>query len=161
MDDLARYVKNLEPGPVEETTQLELLLAEVWDDLGGDEGGMSDRKLGGRIKRVEWNSPVLSFVIERHGGTVLGSKRAELQQWSVDLDLQTATCERTGQRQLSPMAKRVDVGFIADMTADRIVSGKPDNRLSWLGDGCVRVEVRKIFPAHSRNSRPSRDGEND
>ncbi len=31
MDELRDYFNRLEPGPVEETTRLERLLAEVWD----------------------------------------------------------------------------------------------------------------------------------
>jgi hypothetical protein len=41
MDELRNYLNTLEPGPVEETTHLERLLAEVWDDLGRDNGGMA------------------------------------------------------------------------------------------------------------------------
>ena len=149
MDELRNYLNTLEPGPVEETTHLERLLAEVWDDLGGDNGGMAGHKLIRRMARFEWHRPILTFLIERHGGTVLGSTRAELQRWSVDLDRQTATCERTGHRQLSPMARRVDVGPIADEVAGRIVVGKSDDRLSWLGDGRVRVVMARIFPERS------------
>ena len=149
MDELKDYLNSLEPGPVEETTHLERLLAEVWDDLGGDNGGMAGHKLIGRMEDVQWNPPLLTFVIERHGGTVLGSTRAELQRWTVDLDRQTATCQRTGHRQLSPMAKRVDVGSIADQIASRIVGGEADDRLTWLKDGRVRVEMGRIFPAQS------------
>ena len=149
MDELRDYLNRLEPGPVEETTHLERLLAEVWDDLGGDNGGMAGHKLIRRMARVEWHRPILTFLIERHGGTVLASTRAELQPWSVDLDRGTATCERTGHRQLSPMARRVDVGPIADEVARKIASGEADDQLSWLGDGRVRVEVGKIFPAQS------------
>jgi hypothetical protein len=149
MDELRNYLNTLEPGPVEETTHLEHLLAEVWDDLGGDNGGMAGHKLIRRMARVEWHRPILTFLIERHGGTVLGSTRAELQRWSIDLERQTATCERTGHRQLSPMARRVDVGPIADEIARKIASGEADDQLSWLGDGRVRVEVGKIFPAQS------------
>jgi hypothetical protein len=86
MDELMNYLKNLEPGPVEMTTHLERLLAEVWDDLGGDNGGMAGIKLIRRMEQVEWHRPIPIFLIERHGGTVLGSTRAELQRWSVDLD---------------------------------------------------------------------------
>jgi hypothetical protein len=139
-------MKNLEPGPIEETTHHERLLSEVWDDLGGDEGGMTGQKLVGRMKHIEWHPPVLSFSIERHGGTVLGSTRAEVQQWCVDIDRQIASCESTGHRQLSPMARRVDVDSIAEQIAGRIANGEADDRLSWLGDGPVRVEVGKIFP---------------
>ena len=110
---------------------------------------MAGHKLIRRMERVEWHRPILTFLIERHGGTVLGSTRAELQPWSVDLDRGTATCERTGHRQLSPMARRVDVGPIADEVAGRIVVGKSDDRLSWLGDGRVRVELGRIFPERS------------
>ena len=105
MDELRNYLNTLEPGPVEETTHLERLLAEVWDDLGGDNGGMAGHKLIRRMERVEWHRPILTFLIERHGGTVLGSTRAELQRWSVDLDRGTATCERDGQPAIMPMAE--------------------------------------------------------
>ncbi len=149
MTTLRNYLSSLEPGPVEETTQIERLLADIWDHLGGDDGGMTGQKLVGRMKQVEWKSPLLTFSIERHGGTVLGSTRAELQQWCVDIDRQIATCERTEHRQLSPMATRIDVGSIADEIADKIVDCKPDDRLSWLGDGRVRVELSRVFPADS------------
>jgi hypothetical protein len=101
------------------------------------------------MEQVEWHRPILTFLIERHGGTVLGSTRAELQRWTVDLDRQTATCERTGHRQLSPMARRVDVGPIADEVARKIASGEADDRLRWLGDGRVRVVMVRIFPERS------------
>jgi len=149
MDELRDYLKNLEPGPVEETTHLERLLAEVWDDLGGDNGGMAGHKLIRRMEHVEWHPPVLTFTIERHGWTVLGSTRAELQRWSVDLDLGTATCVRVGSRQLLWMAERVDVGPIADEVAHKIASGEADDRLRWLDDERVRVVMVRIFPERS------------
>ncbi len=149
MDELRDYLNRLKPGHVEETTHLERLLAEVGDDFGDDNGGMAGHKLIGHMENIQWNPPVLTFTIERHGGTVLGSTRAELQLWTVDLEHQTATYERTRHRQLSPMARRVDVGSIADEIAARIVDGEADDRLRWLGDGCVRVDVGKIFPARS------------
>ena len=82
-------------------------------------------------------------------GCEVPSTRAELQRWSVDLDRGTATCERIGHRQLSPMERRVDVKSIADDVARKITNGEADERLSWLGDGRVRVEVGKIFPERS------------
>jgi hypothetical protein len=149
MEQLRDFLNRMNPGSVEETTHIERLLSEVWEDLDGDNGGMAGHKLIGRMESVEWNSPVLTFLIERHGATVLSSTRAELQRWTVNVDRQTATCEQTGHRQMSPIARRVDVGSIADEIADRILVGDADERLSWLGDEHVRVEVSKIFPAHS------------
>ena len=149
MDELRNYLNTLEPGPVEETTHLERLLAEVWDDLGGDNGGMAGHKLIRRMEQVEWHRPILTFLIERHGGTVLGSTRAELQRWSVHLDRGTATCVRVSSRQLLPLAERVDVGPIADEVAHMIAGGEADDRLRWLGDGRVRVVMVRIFPERS------------
>jgi hypothetical protein len=149
MDELKGYLKKLEPGPVEQTTQLERLLANVWEDLGGDVAAMTGHKLIGRIEHAQWKPPKLSFTIERHGGTVQGSSRAELQHWAVDLDQKTATCERTGHRQLSPMARRLDVEPIADKIADKIVNGELDDRLRWLPDGRVRVQMGTICPKGS------------
>jgi hypothetical protein len=150
MDKLMDHLKSLDPGLVKVTTHLERSLAEVWDDLdGGNEAGMTGHKLVGQMEQVEWSPPKLIFVIERHGGTVLGSIRADLQRWTVDLEQRTATCERTGHRQLSPMAKRIDVEPIADEIAGMILSGEPDDRLVWLPDGRVRVEMGKIFPEGS------------
>jgi hypothetical protein len=47
------------------------------------------------------------------------------------------------------MAKRVDVSPFADEIADRIVNGEPDDRVHWLPDGRVRVQMGKIFPEGS------------
>ena len=148
-EELKDYLRTIEPGRIARTGDLERLLTEVWEDLGGDEGGMAGRKLIGRMEGAEWHPPTLIFTIERHGGTVLGSSRAELQRWVVDLDRMMATCERAGHRQLSPTARRVDVGPIAAEIAGLVVGGVIDDRLRWLGDGRVRVEVGRIFPERS------------
>jgi hypothetical protein len=146
MDELRNYLSSQNPDPIEETSRLESLLAGVWHTFGGDDGGMAGHKLIGRMESVEWQPPILSFRVERHGGTVLGSTRAEMQHWTVDLDRRTATSEQAGHRQLSPMARRVDVVPIAHEIASLIAGGVIDERLRWLGDGRVRVEMGKIIP---------------
>jgi hypothetical protein len=68
-------------GFVEEDDVYELvnLLAAAWDDLSIARGsGMEPDKLYDRMEKVHWEPPLLLFVIERHGGTVQGSTRAEL-----------------------------------------------------------------------------------
>ena len=78
-----REVLAVPPPPARE---IEAHLAPVWDALAGDDGGMTSRKLHGRMEVVLWNPPRLTFYIERHGATVLGSSRAEVQEWTVDLE---------------------------------------------------------------------------
>src|SRR5262249_3805180 len=135
----------IKPCRIDQPRELERLLSEVWDDLGGNDLGMAAHKLIGRMEQVQWNPPVLTFVVERHGGTVLGSTRAQLQRWSIDVDRSTATCERAGHRPLSPMAERIDIAPIADEVAGLIIGGVIDDRLRWLCDGRVRVEMGRIF----------------
>src|SRR3954471_2798560 len=94
MDELRDYLSRQKPGPVDETSHLERLLAGNWHALGGDHGGMAGSKLFGRIEAVGRHPPILGLTIERHGGTTLGSTRAEMQRWSVDLDRRTAMLER-------------------------------------------------------------------
>jgi hypothetical protein len=149
MKELRKYLGGQKPGPLKMTSDVEHLLAEVWGDLGSDDGGMAGSKLIGRMEQVEWQPPILSFRIERHGGAVLGSTRAEMQHWSVDLDSRMATFERTGHRQLSPTASRVDIARTAAEIVELIVGGVIDDRLRWLGDGRVRVLMGNIFPQGS------------
>jgi hypothetical protein len=48
----------------------------VWADLeGASDEAMEPWKLG-RMENPEWLPPVLTFVVERHGGTVLGSRHS-------------------------------------------------------------------------------------
>src|SRR4051812_47015376 len=101
MDNLKKHLAKFTPGRISETEEIESLLAPCWDDLdGSDEGGMDGDKLLGRMEKVVWSPPVLTFVIERHGGTVNGSTRAELQHWTVDLDAGTAEIAESKTRQL-------------------------------------------------------------
>ncbi len=107
-------------------------------------------KLRGRMEQVAWNPPRLSFVIERHGATVNGSSRAEVQQWEINLETRTAECATVGRRQLVPLAPRLDVRPIAEEVAHLILAGDwQDSRLTWRPDGSVRVRIGMILPVGS------------
>jgi hypothetical protein len=94
--------------------------------------------------------PVLSFTIERHGAMSMGSTRAELQRWRVDLRRRTASCERSrSYRQVVPRAEAVRVEPIAREVADGILAGRTDERLKWQEEETVRVLVTRIFPRDS------------
>ena len=93
--------------------------------------------------------PKLTFRIERHGGTVCGSSRAEMQYWVVDVDAATAMLEKSGRRQLRSMQPRLDVTPLAETVAELIVNGERHDWLKWHSPERVRVLVGKILPERS------------
>jgi len=150
MTELLDYLKSIQRSAIADTTRLEALLAECWDEFDGSaEEGMAGSKLHQRMQDVGWNPPRLRFTIERHGGTVLGSSRAERHEWILDVNDMTATCARIGYRQIRPMAPRLDVRPLAEEIVQMIVEHKVDDRLKWNDDGTVRVEIGKIIPENS------------
>ena len=147
IETLRAALEQLASGEVPESTDLERLLAECWDDLRGDEGGMAGYKLLGRMEKVEWCPPVLQFCIERHGGTVLGSTRGEVQHWSVDVAQESAALVATGWRQLrrpQPPMRQREVTALAAEIADVVEGGLPDSRVARKTDGRVHVVVSRL-----------------
>ncbi len=151
MEPLKDYLASLPPGSVADTGRLEPLLAECWNEFRGcNESGMHPGKLRSRMEKVTWNPPRLTFVIERHGATVGGSTRAEVQQWEVDLQAQTVNCETIGRRQLVAMEPRLNVRPLAEEVARLILAGdRQDSRVTWRPDGRLRVNIGRILPEGS------------
>ena len=62
---------NVPPGPVAGGLGLDHALAGCWEGFrGSDEGGMESYKLLRRMENVWWQPSILTFNIERHGGTL-------------------------------------------------------------------------------------------
>ncbi len=157
MKDLIDYLVSLHPGPILDTTRLEDLLASCWHEFdGGDLEGMSGDKLRGRMEEVVWKPPVLSFLIERHGGTVLGSTRADIHSWEVNVQECSASLQTGRYRQLRPRQERVDVKPMAEAIIDSIVNQREDNRLKWNKDNSVRVLISSVLPTGSAVSQTLR-----
>ena len=78
------------------------------------------------MEYVEWNPPKLGFIIEKHGGTVMGSSRAELQDWSIDVEGKIAYCSVSGYRQIYPRNPPFNVNPIADEIRDLILNREQD-----------------------------------
>ena len=86
LNELRQFVTLCPPGPIQDTRTLSQLLAACWDDLeGGRVHGMNAGKLR-RLEKAQWKPPTLEFLIERHGGTMMGSTRAELQLWEIHIE---------------------------------------------------------------------------
>jgi hypothetical protein len=147
LQQLREYLYSLPDGPIMDATQVEEMLANCWDDPSGDtRGGMACDKLRGRMESVEWNRPLLTFKIERHGGTVLGSVYAELQWWTIDVDRETATLGVGSRRVVGQKQPLLKVGPIAKELAELIFHGKQDPRLHWKDGNEVRVLIGRVIP---------------
>jgi hypothetical protein len=144
---LRRYLDAQEGSELADTQTLIALLVPVWDQLEDAKAyAMSADKLD-RLESPSWSPPLLTFTIERHGGTVQGSSRAEMQQWAIDLDTLTAEAASASYRQLTPARKRLDIASIASRIAAAIAEEADEPWLEWSRD---RSEVR-VLSSHFIN----------
>lgn len=144
--DLATYLASLPSGRVEQTDDLAARLADAWSELDGAvEAAMYARKLT-RIEEARWQPPILTFSIERHGATVLGSTRAEIQWWQVNIEERTAEIVGSRIRQLGLRAAAWDARPVAAALVDAIVNGHDDDRFTRLADGSVRIVLTTLIP---------------
>ena len=150
MDDLFEHLELINAGPISDSSELGSLLSGCWEKFDGSNAeSMKGDKLSGRMKNVRWEPPILTFDIDRHGGTVMGSSRAEVHGWEVDTHKQTAICGKINHRQCRPMAPRLNVVQLAEEIAGLIVERKNDEQLRWNDDGSVRVLIGKVLPEGS------------
>ena len=148
LEELSHFLAQLPAGRVSLANQPKLLplLQDCWPLFrGSSEESMANSKLE-RMEEPEWNPPILTFRIERHGGTALGSTRADMQCWSVDLDSLEADHWTRGYRQLQPRGATLKVEPIADELSKLIMSHSEDERLQWSAAGRVRIRMSKVLP---------------
>ena len=151
LERLRQFLANVPPGDVTPEKQLELvqLVEDCWYMFDGiDQEEMNVYK----IKRMEdpwWYPPKLGFTIERHGATVLGSTRAELQKWTMDIEQRIVDYCNVGSRQVSPRRAPLDIKPIADEIAQFVIEGKQDSRLRWSGNNRFRISIDKLLGADS------------
>ncbi len=149
--DLLTYLESLatcEPKLSGEVSKKVLeLLSECWPVLSGSDDQSTTPDKVCRSENLKWKSPILSFQLERHGGTVKGSTRAALHHWEVNLEKGTATIAKTGSRQLQKQDLRMDTKVLARETADRILNGENHFSLKWSGDRSnVVLAIGEIIP---------------
>ena len=150
METLINYLASVSPGKISNTATLESLLFNHWEGFkDSDLESMEAYKLVGRMEEVSWNPPVLTFRIERHGGTVLGSSRADMHMWTLNLENKTAECKIGGYRQLIPRQPNLNVKKIAEEIIPIMINKKLDERLKWYDDGTVRILIGKIISSNS------------
>ena len=155
IDELRNLLDDM-AGDIKGTPKLISALAVCWDGFDGSRAeAMESWKLQ-RMEKPEWNPPVFAFTIESHGGTVMGSTRAELQRWEIDLDTQEASCFSAGYRQVAPTSPRVNFQQVAQELAPLILSRQDDELLKWKKDGSLQVIMTKVFPGSVAQTLSSR-----
>jgi hypothetical protein len=157
IDKLTALLKNTSIGLVSAETQAEVLklLEGCFTEFAGStESKMEHWKIVREgATDMTWNPPVLTFVIERHGATVLGSTRAEKQQWELNFEKKTADHCPVGYRQLYPTARRVNVKLFAAQVYDAVRQGRDSNSdlilkgiLVWQNDDTILVQHGMLIP---------------
>lgn len=145
--DLRDYLNCFTNGPIDNVEHLERLLADCWDDIPGARDEQTrGYKLLGRLEEPIWEPPLLRFSLERHGGTAMGSTRADIHDWVVDISTGEAYIERRRKRQVRAKAAPVSVKEIATDLAKIILQDSRDDRLQYLNDGVVRIKMNDILP---------------
>lgn len=121
-------------------------LSQVWPDDAGT--AMTWEKLH-RWESPTWNPPELRFEIERHGATVGGSTRAEMQTWVVDTERRSIDQVRSRVRQLSPSAPRLDVHALAQQCLAAMMAGPEADTtgwLKWVSPSEVKLQISQVIP---------------
>lgn len=153
---LVEWLEDRENGAIEGEDLMELLslLQEAWPEIeGADEEKTEAWKLS-RAEDVTWQSPELGFTLERHGATVLGSSRAQLHTWAVNIETKRAGHEVTGYRQLRPRSKRWDPEPDVSRLVEAVLRGQDDPNIRWgSGKQDFRVVgVGKLVPGTAKET---------
>jgi hypothetical protein len=159
--ELATVLQNTPAGLVAAETRDEVvkLLVKCWSEFAGStDSSMAPWKLerDGGATDIAWNPPVLTFIVERHGATVLGSTRAEKQRWRLNLQNKTAEHCSDGFRQLYRTAPRLNVKPIVVRVFEAVRQGPRSNSelvskgiLVWEDDDQILVRHGILIPDNS------------
>lgn len=150
---LQDYPQKQEIAPSKEIIEA---LKECWlFFVAVNQEGMHTGKLE-RIEKVIWTPPKLTFYIERHGAIAMGSTRAEIQYWELDLENLTAESGTHGFRQIYARDKPLKTQKLAEEIADLILTGKEDPRLKWSSPTWVRIQIGMAIPYTVRRTTADR-----
>jgi hypothetical protein len=148
LNSLIDLLNKLGPGPISESNKDEVLalLSNCWMTLQGSGSHRTSVNKLHRAEKLSWDGSKLSFILERHGGTVNGSSRADLHYWEVDPVSKHADMIKEGRRQLYPMSPKMNVNAKAKEVADRILAGDEHETLQWKTADHVVVKIGNVIP---------------
>ena len=146
---LTSWLKAQPDGAIQDTEALAPLLAAAWDSFDGSDKHTTkaDKLRSDRIEAPIWNNPILIFQIARHGATALGSTKAEVHEWEVDIEKGKAKVHKAGVRVVNPTQKRYNAAPVAAEIADLIINQTDDPKLKWGPDrSTVTLVMGQIIP---------------
>lgn len=147
--ELISILRNIDSGLIINQSHNNVLksLSEAWVALTGSDAQRTSSDKLYRAEALSWEKPILSFILERHGGTVNGSTRAELHRWEVDLEKLSASIVKVGYRQLTPKDKPFKVKQKAEEVIKLILGGNDHEYLQWEKDGHhVIIKISLVVP---------------
>ncbi len=89
-----------------------------------------------------WDPPELSFTIERHGAMQLGSSRAQLQRWTVDVQEGKASYRPDGYRQVGKRNEPLYAEKLAEKIKEEIMAGEDAEYLRWLDENTALITLK-------------------
>jgi len=155
LTELRTFLETVPKGPVSQghCDQMVDCLARCWPLFaGGSEAGFEGYKLRGRVEKLRWWPPVLSFEIVRHGAAVIGgSTRGEVQTWQVDIKSLKVQHFQSSYRQLEKNDARWNHKAIVQKMVDCIVADAvdqftPAGAISWAGSDEVTIVPSRVVP---------------
>lgn len=161
IERLLDLVRTLPVGPIDRQTKLgkEVLdgLEKVWTQLEGtsDQSTYADKLW--RAEELVWTPPLIKFCLERHGGTVNGSSRADLHFWEVDLEKRFAHIARRTHRQLVKADSRLDCAALARSIAAAVEAGNSHEGLLWEdANHTVTIKIGILIPESVQSTTTAR-----
>lgn len=150
LHNILSSIEGIEPLQASRGREIELALINCWDQLSGSsDQNTTALKLAGRIESLAWEPPYLYFTIERHGGTVNGSSRAELHRWCVDPDKASACIIKRTHSQLEPTLKRLNVAPLVQAISDAVKNYGDYDGIEWSPDHqVVTISAAHFVPAN-------------
>lgn len=131
-------------------------LAENWDNLsGGKLTSMRSHKFD-RHEGLSYIPPyTIVFCIERHGGIKQGSKYAEIQEWTIDIQSMVAECKVVGSRLKTPTDKRLsqhDIKELVDKVVTVVLNQTQDPCVKWISSDKVKINVGSLIPEANKQT---------
>lgn len=149
LDQLRGFLESQPAGLLTDGVSSEVInmLMDIWGLLPNSDAHKTSADKLSRAEEFRWKPPILSFSLERHGGTVQGSTRAEIHRWTLNLESGDLNCDSSRFRQVIPRDRPLKVGPIAQEVAQAILTrDASDKRLRWKNDHLVYLNMGEIIP---------------